>query len=105
MSTSSLGSGCEILDLTSLHLMGGGTGIVGECGVGVHRMQHVWGGAEGILVSVEVVTSNSPGRHLKLLPGSFSLFKVISMFPSIFLFLFLPSDIFKFFNVQNPNTF
>lgn len=41
-------------------------------------------------VSVEVVTLNSPGRHLKLLPGSFYLLNVAS---ALFFFFCLPTTL------------
>lgn len=64
LSVSSPASGCEILDVTSSPFMKGhgGTGR----GVGCMRHDKMGGEAARNAVSVEAITSNSPGRHLKL---------------------------------------
>lgn len=84
---SSPASGCEILDLTSSPLMEGHDGGTGR-GVGHIGYNKMGGEAAWNVVSVEVVTLNPPGRHLKLLPGSFFPLNVAS---ALFFFCCLPT--------------
>lgn len=80
--------------------MGRGAGCVGYNKIG--------GEAAWNVESVEVVTSNSPGRHLKLLPGPFyplnvasALFFSLCLATTLLPFIILPF----FFNLSLPDSF